>query len=107
MDTEIKNVLALNGIALNGLGQVAQIKFSDGSILTTAGATTSPSAHIYNGVHTASQCSAAAGSVQSIGGTDNLCIFTGASCPAGWTRLNNWGITTSNSASYTCQCNSC
>ena len=42
MDTEIKNVLALNGIALNGLGQVAQIKFSDGSILTTAGATTSP-----------------------------------------------------------------
>ena len=173
--TVVQNALALNGITINGLGQVTQIKFADGTTQNTSyailacsmsatpssisngspstlswsssnavsaalsgvgtvatsgvlvvnpsvnttytltvtsinaqtatcqtGVAVSP--HIYSGVHNAGQCTTAAGNVQSIGGVESLCVFTGASCPTGWTYLANWNSTASRTCAGSDQC---
>lgn len=48
---------------------------------------------LYGGVHTRAQCEDAGGFVRGIGGGTLLCQFTGSSCPGGWVRLSNWGVT--------------
>lgn len=41
--------------------------------------------------HTYKECSDAGGSIHDRNGSNSMCIFGGATCPAGWTRCNLWG----------------
>lgn len=43
-------------------------------------------------MHTSQQCIDAYGIVRKTA-SGYLCQITGSSCPVGWTRLSNWGVT--------------
>ncbi len=57
-----------------------------------------PNAPLINGVHTITECNDDGGIVTEIPGPENLCRFAAASCPSGWTQLDNWCTTQSASA---------
>lgn len=83
------------GYGIRDNAGVMQVKNSGGAwamIATTTGSGSS-SFNLHNNVHTNVQCEAAGGLVRSIGASGYLCQMTGTSCPSGWTRLSNWGVT--------------
>ena len=50
---------------------------------------------LVNGVHTGEECFNNGGVPYNIGGSDYVCRFTGFStCPTGWTKYQQWTITT-------------
>ena len=65
---------------------------------------------LYSGAHSENDCKTAVGQVRGIGFVgdagppQSLCEFAGSKCPAGWTRLANWGSTTASTAGP-CGCN--
>lgn len=56
--------------------------------------------NLVNGIHTNIQCSAAGGTVVDDGTGNKMCRFATASCPATWTKYNNWSTTSVNSNTY-------
>lgn len=56
--------------------------------------------NLVNAQHTATQCSSLGGSVVTDGTGNKFCRLSGASCPVGWVRYNNWTTTQANSGTY-------
>lgn len=66
---------------------------SDGSAVhCTSDAPGGGAVSLYGGIHTSTQCVANYGLLRNTV-SGYLCQFTGNSCPSGWTRLSNWGVT--------------
>jgi hypothetical protein len=58
---------------------------------------------LVNGAHTGVDCVAIGGSVSTIGTNTSVCRASGALCPSGWTKYQNWSTGSSN----TCNGNIC
>ena len=52
-----------------------------------------PADPLINDVHTRGDCTEGGGVVAEIPGPDILCKFIAASCPSGWTQVDNWSTT--------------
>jgi hypothetical protein len=91
-------VAGSGGYGIRDNGGVMEFRNSGGTWTPIASSTAASAQQLYNNVHMSTQCTSAGGLVRSTG-SSSICEFTGTSCPAGWTRLNNWGSTNTNSCS--------
>lgn len=67
---------------------------SSGNLVCGSGGDSGPIT-LVNGVHTSDDCAnlAGGGNTVSAGGGEYVCKVSGASCPSGWTKYQNWSTT--------------
>ena len=99
---------ALQSQIATALGQIAELEEKLAALEDVIGQGGSgggrqndPDAPLLNDVHTGGDCNAGGGIVTEIPGPDILCRFAAASCPSGWTQLDNWCTTQSTTAGGT------